>query len=426
MAEPLLIIGKGMAATRLVDALSRRALGRYAIAVVGAEPSLAYNRVLLSSLLAGEIARPELELKPATWWASKGVTTLYGQKVMGIDRTARQVTLADGKVLPYGKLVLATGSAPIRLPISGADKAGVITFRDLADVAVMQATAKATKRAIVIGGGLLGLEAAYGLARGGAKVTLVHLMDRLMERQLDGEAAGLLAGAMRGQGIEIVLEASTAAITGADSATGITLADGRHIAADLIVLAAGIRPQVELAEGCGLAVNRGIVVDDGLVTSDPDVFAIGECAEHRGVVYGLVEPAYEQAEVLARQLTARDGVASPDKPPRNGYLGSVVATNLKVSGINVFSAGDFLGGAGTQSLVLRDRSGTYKKLVLRDGRLAGAVLYGETGDALWYLDLIRRATPIASMRSDMIFGRALVERLHAATHSKVGTLPVAA
>ncbi len=427
MAEPLLIIGKGMAATRLVDALSRRALGRYAIAVVGAEQSLAYNRVLLSSLLAGEIAKPDLELKPAGWWASKGVTTLYGQKVTEIDRIARQVTLADGNVLPYAKLVLATGSAPVRLPIPGADKKGVITFRDLADVAVMQATAKATKRAIVIGGGLLGLEAAYGLARGGAKVTLVHLMDRLMERQLDGEAAAMLASAMRGHGIDIVLEASTAAITGDESARGIDLADGRHIAADLIVLAAGIRPQVELAEGCGLAVNRGIVVDDGLATSDPDVFAIGECAEHRGVVYGLVEPAYEQAEVLAQRLTVRHRPGHSNLSLHARYLGSVVATNLKVSGVNVFSAGDFMGEAGTQILVLRDKAGIYKKLVLREGRLVGAVLFGETGDALWYLDLIRREAPVASIRSDLIFGRALVERLNPAMAAPLtGTLPVAA
>lgn len=407
MAEPLIIIGKGMAATRLVDALSRRALGRYAIAVIGAEQSLAYNRVLLSSLLAGEVTKQDLELKPALWWQSKGVTTLYGQKVTGIDRVSRRVTLGDGTTLPYGKLVLATGSQPVRLPIPGAEKQGVITFRDLADVAAMQEAAKDKSRAVVVGGGLLGLEAAYGLALGGAKVTLVHLMDRLMERQLDPEAAAMLAEAMRARGVEIVLEAQTAAVTGQTRATGITLSDGRHLAASLVVLAAGIRPNAELAQGCGLAVGRGIVVDDGLATSDSDIFAIGECAEHHGHVYGLVEPAYEQADVLAARLASAAGATKPLPE----YHGSVTATNLKVSGVNLFSAGDFLGGEGTQCLVMRDKApGHYKKLVLKDDKLVGAVLFGDTVDALWYLDLIRRQMPIAQMRADLIFGRALAER----------------
>ena len=408
MAEPLIIIGKGMAATRLVDALSRRALGRYAIAVIGAEQSLAYNRVLLSSLLAGEVTKPELELKPALWWQSKGVTTLYGQKVESIDRIAKTVALADGSVLAYGKLVLATGSQPVRLPIPGADKRGVITFRDLNDVAAMQQAASGQSRAVVIGGGLLGLEAAYGLALGGAKVTLVHLMDRLMERQLDGEAAKMLAEAIHVRGVDIILEAQTAEITGHEHATGVTLKDGRHLPAELVVLAAGIKPNAELAQACGLAVGRGIIVDDGLATSDADIFAIGECAEHHGTVYGLVEPAYEQAEVLAARLAQPATVTKPLPE----YHGSVTATNLKVSGVNVFSAGDFGGAEGTQSLVLRDMAlGHYKKLVLSEGRLVGAVLFGDTTDALWYLELIRKGVEISHLRSDLIFGRALVERL---------------
>lgn len=401
MAEPLVIVGKGMAATRLVEALARQALGRYAIAVVGAEPRRAYNRVLLSSLLAGEVAEADLELRPAGWWAAKGVTTLYGQAVAAIEPREKRVRLADGRALAYGKLVLATGSQPLRLPIPGAEKAGVITFRDIDDVAVMQAAAHAGERVVVIGGGLLGLEAAYGLALGGAKVTLVHLMDRLMERQLDGEAGALLAGAMRARGVEVVLGAQTETILGEGRVTGVRLKDGREFPADLVVLAAGIRPNADLARAAGLAVNRGIVVDDGLATSDPDIFAIGECAEHRGQVYGLVEPAYEQAEALAARLAGRAAT----------YEGSVVATNLKVSGVNLFSAGDFLGEAGTETLLLRDPArGFYRKLVLRGDRLVGALLQGDTADALWFLGLIREGRPVAALRSTLIFGRALCER----------------
>jgi nitrite reductase (NADH) large subunit len=400
MSEPLVIVGKGMAATRLVEALSRRALGRFAIAVVGAEPRLAYNRVLLSSVLAGEVAEADIELKSADWWRQRGVTTLYGCGVTAIDRAARQVTLADGHVLPYGKLVLATGSVPIRLSVPGADLPGVVTFRDLGDVERMQAAARAGARVVVIGGGLLGLEAAYGLARGGAKVALVHLMDRLMERQLDAEAAGLLADAMRARGIALHLSAQTKAIHGTRHVEAVELADGTALPADLVVFAAGIRPATDLAKATGLSVARGVIVSDTMMTSDQTIFALGECAEHRGQVYGLVEPAYEQAEVLANTLVGKDAA----------YAGSVMATNLKVSGINVFSAGDFLGGEGTQSIVLRDRGlSTYRKLVLREGRLTGAVLFGDTTDALWYLDLIRKGTSVADMRADLVFGRAIAE-----------------
>lgn len=301
---------------------------------------------------------------------------------------------------------LATGSEPIRLPVPGADKHGVITFRNLDDVEVMKETAAGKHRAVVIGGGLLGLEAAYGLVLGGAKVTLVHLMDRLMERQLDPESALMLADAMRARGVEIILEAQTVAITGETHATGVTLSDGRHVPAELVVLAAGIRPNAELAKGCGLAVGRGIVVDDGLATSDPDVFAIGECAEHHGMVYGLVEPAYEQAEVLAARLSMAARKSAPE------YHGSLTATNLKVSGVNLFSAGDFMGNEGTEFLIMRDHGlGHYRKLVLKDDRLVGAVLFGNTMDALWYLDLIRSGADVTNFRSQIIFGRALVEQL---------------
>jgi nitrite reductase (NADH) large subunit len=252
---------------------------------------------------------------------------------------------------------------------------------------------------------LLGLEAAYGLAKAGAAVTLVHLMDRLMERQLDAPAAELLKYLVERKGIKILLNANTARIHGETHVEGVELTDGRHIDADAVIFAAGIRPNIALAKEAGIPVNRGIVVGDHLQTSVPGVFALGECAEHRGICYGLVEPAYEQAQVLSRHLAGRAAA----------YQGSVVATNLKVSGVSVFSAGDFIGADGTETIVLSDfRHGTYKKLVISDGRLSGAVLVGDTGDALWYLELIRGREPIARIRNRMMFGRSLAIKAEAA------------
>jgi len=395
MSESLVIVGNGMATARLVDELSRRALGRYAIAVIGAEPRLAYNRVLLSSVLANEVAPAEIELRSAQWWRARGVTLLYGRQAIGIDPTLRRVRLAGGATLPYARLVLATGSQPIRLDVPGMGLAGVMTFRDLADVTSMQAAVAEYKNVVVIGGGLLGLEAAYGLAKAGADVSVVHLMDRLMERQLDARAAAMLKCEVERRGIAVHLNAQTTAIRGRGRVEAVTLEDGRNLAADLVVVAAGIRPSVDLARSADLEINRGIVVDDRLQTSRADIFAIGECAEHRGVCYGLVEPAYEQARVLAEHLTGAPAA----------YQGSAVATNLKVAGVSVYSAGDFLGGPGSEAIVFSDPGlGIYKKLVVRDGRLNGAVLFGDTADGLWYLDLIRSGAPVAAFRDDLAFG----------------------
>lgn len=401
MSEPLVIVGNGMASMRLVEELVQRALGRYAIAVVGDEPRLAYNRVLLSSVLAREVSHSDIELKGAHWWRDRGVTLLYGRRAVSVDPSIRRVRLADGATLPFGKLVLATGSSAIRLGVPGMDLPGVLTFRDLGDVAAIESSAKPGNKAVVIGGGLLGLEAAYGLAKAGAQVSVVHLMDRLMERQLDARAAAMLKSALEMRGITVHLKAETAAIRGKGRAQAVVLADGRELQADLVVVAAGIRPNTDLARTTDLEVGRGIVVDDHLRTSRPDIYAIGECAEHRGVCYGLVEPAYEQARVLAAHLSGSTA----------SYEGSVLATNLKVSGVNVFSAGDFLGGVGTEQIVLSDAGlGTYKKLVIADGRLVGAVLYGDTIDGLWYLDLIRSGASVETIRDDIMFGRALAER----------------
>jgi len=402
MSEPLIVIGNGMAAARLVDELARRALGRYAIAVIGEEPRLAYNRVLLSALLADEVGFDDIELRPARWWRDRGVTLRYGVRATAVDAAARNVTLAGGTRLSFSKLVFATGSQPIKPDIPGMDLPGVLTFRDVDDVNAIAASKAAGTRVVVIGGGLLGLEAAYGLAKAGARVTLLHLMDRLMERQLDHRAALMLQRAVEARGIAVRLQAQTARIAGNGKVEGVELRDGTTIAADAVVVAVGIRANAALARTAGLEVGRGIVVDDHLETNAAGVHAIGECAEHRGCCYGLVEPAYEQAQLLARRLAGE----------RASYPGSVLATNLKVSGVNVFSAGDFLGAtAEAEEIVLSDPvAGVYKKLVIADGRLVGAVLFGDTADGLWYLDLIRTGSPVARLRDDLVFGRALATR----------------
>ena len=401
MSEPLVIVGNGMAAARLVEELSKRALGRYSIAVIGEEPQLAYNRVLLSSVLAKEVSHGDIELKPAKWWRDRGVTLLYGQSVASIDADIRRVRLANGATLPVTQLVLATGSRPIRLNAPGMDLPGVMTFRDLGDVAAIEAAAANKAKVVVIGGGLLGLEAAYGVVKAGAQVSVIHLMDRLMERQLDARASEMLRAQMMSKGIPVHLNAETAGIRGDKQVRSVLLKDGREIEADLVVVAAGIRPNVDLARTAGLDIGRGIVVDDHMQTSKAGIHAIGECAEHRGIAYGLVEPAYEQARILAMRLSGDTG----------NYPGSVLATNLKVSGVNVFSAGDFLGATGTEPIVLSDPGlGTYKKLVIADNRLVGAVLFGDTADGLWYLELIRTGVSIDTFRDDLMFGRAMAER----------------
>jgi nitrite reductase (NADH) large subunit len=402
MSEPLVIIGNGMAAARLCEELVQRALGRYAIAVVGKEPRLAYNRVLLSSVLAGEVAANDLTVKPADWWRKHGVTLCYGTAATAVDTAARMVALEDGTTLPFAKLVFSTGSRAIRLPLPGADLGGVMTFRDLADTESLVNAARRGSRAVVIGGGLLGIEAAYGLAKAGVDVTLVHLMDRLMERQLDACAAALLKRAIEAKGIKVELEAATAKLVGGEGRVeAVELKDARVLPADTVVIAVGIAPNVEIARTANLTVNRGIVVDDTLATSDPNVFAVGECAEHRGTCYGLVEPANDQARVLAERLAGRNVT----------YTGSVNATNLKVSGVHVFSAGDFLGAAGTEAITLADSGlGTYRKLVIKDECLVGAVLYGDTADARWHLELLRSGASIEAIRQDLVFGRAFVER----------------
>ena len=401
MSEPLVIVGQGMAGTKLVDELCQRALGRYSIILVGAEPYRAYNRVLLSSLLAREMTVDDIQLKPLAWWPKNGITNVFGRPVTSVDRSKKTIAFSNGVEIAYSKLVLATGSHAVKLPTPGMDLPGAITFRAMDDVDTMLHAAQPGRPAVVIGGGLLGLEAAYGLAKAGVRVTLLHIATRLMERQLDDPAARLLRAAIEGKGCEVILGANTVRVRGTSRVEAVELADGRVIPADLLVCAVGVRPNIALAKDAGLACNRGILVDDQMRTGDPDVFAIGECAEHRGVAYGLVEPAYEHAKTVARTLAGENDVA---------YAGSILATNLKVSGVSLFSAGDFM-GEGKEALVYEDEAQhVYKKIVLEDDKVAGAVLYGDTADGLWYLDLIKSGEPVGAMRNDLIFGRSLATK----------------
>jgi nitrite reductase (NADH) large subunit len=404
MPERLIVVGNGMVGLRFVEELLVRAAGRYRLTVVGKEPEVAYNRVLLSSLLAGDVAAEDVRFRPPEWYAERGINLVLGTPVERVDAVERTLRLADAQRIAFDRLVLATGSQPIRLPIPGMTLPGVLAFRDLADVEAIRRASGGGRSAVVIGGGLLGIEAAYGLARAGLDVSLVHLMDRLMERQLDPRAAGLLKSEVEAKGIRVVLEAETAAIEGTTAVEAVRLKDGRRLAAHMVVVAIGIRPETGIAREAGLACNRGVVVDDGLETSAPGIYAIGECAEHRGQCYGLVEPGYAQARILATRL---GGGAET-------YAGSVLATNLKVSGVSVFSAGDFLGQPGTEDIVLSDPGlPAYKKLVIqRDAggqRLVGAVLVGDTADGLWYQELIKAGTAVGPMRADLIFGRDFVE-----------------
>ncbi|WP_253201400.1 nitrite reductase large subunit NirB [Sphingomonas quercus] len=396
----LVVIGNGMAGCRAVEELLARDARRYRVTIFGAERHVNYNRIMLSPVLAGEKSFDDIVINDADWYRANDIALIAGDPVTAIDRASRTVMSRGGRVVHYDKLLIATGSDPFIIPVPGAALPGVVGFRDMSDVDAMLAAAERGGDAVVIGGGLLGLEAAHGLSLRGMKVTVLHLMPTLMERQLDEAAGWLLKSALEARGQTILTGADTAEIIGADAVEGVRLKDGRVIPAQLVVMAAGIRPNTALAREAGLAVDRGIKVDDHLVTSDPDVLAVGECVEHDGQVYGLVAPLWEMCRALADGL-----VGQP-----SGYRGSVTSTKLKVSGIDVFSAGDFAGGDGAEDIVLRDASrGVYKRVVVRDDRLVGAVLYGDTADGAWYFDLLRKQEDIAGLRDVLIFGQAFAQ-----------------
>lgn len=391
-----MVIGNGMASLRFLERLTERAPGAYDVTVVGAEPQAAYNRVLLSSLLGGEVDEAACAFRGLDWYEAHGIRLITGAPVTQIDRENALVMVGEAHVLPFDRLVLAVGSLPIRLPKPGMDLPGTVTFRDLADVATIRKAAVTGARAIVIGGGLLGLEAAVGLARLGVDTTLLHVMDRLMERQLDHHAAGLVKRAMEARGVRVLLKADTARVEGEGRVERLVLADGTILPADLVVLSVGVRPNVALAQAAGIATARGITVDDRMTSSDPRIFALGECAEHRGMVYGLVEPAYEQAEVLSRHLVGEEAA----------YPGTSLSTSLKVSGLPVFSAGLVDAPEGSETVVMSDPGlGLYRKLIIGEGRLLGAVFVGDIAEQGWCKTLIRTGEPIADHRDDLMFGR---------------------
>jgi nitrite reductase (NADH) large subunit len=397
MKEKLVVVGNGMAGMRAVEELLKLAPDKYTITVFGNEPHPNYNRIMLSPVLAGEKTIDDIVLNSREWYQQNGITLLTGDPVVEIDRVRRKVLTERGVVADYDRLLLATGSNPFIIPVPGHDKQGVIGFRDIADVDTMLAAARSHKHAVVIGGGLLGLEAANGLLKQGMDVTVVHLLDTLMERQLDKPAAALLKASLEQRGLTFLMQASTAEILGDERVTGVKFTDGKEIPADLVVMAVGIRPNMALAEAAGLHCERGIVVNDTLQTFDPKIYAVGECVQHRGNCYGLVAPLFEQAKVVANHL-AELGIAR--------YQGSVTSTKLKVTGIDLFSAGAFNEGEGDETLVLQDPArGVYKKLVIRDNRVKGAVMYGDTLDGTWYFQLLREGTDISAFRSTILFGQ---------------------
>ena len=402
----LVMVGNGMAGVRTLEELLKIAPDLYEITVFGAEPHPNYNRILLSPVLAGEQTLDEIILNPVAWYHEHGITLHLGRKVVAIDRQRRVVIADDGTEAAYDRLLLATGSHPFILPVPGKDLTGVIAYRDIGDTNFMIETARTHRHAVVIGGGLLGLEAANGLMQRGMSVTVVHIMPWLMERQLDEVSAGLLRRSLEERGLRFRLGAHTQELVGdaEGRVTAVKFKDGTEVAADLVVMAAGVRPNTALAEQSGLHCNRGIVVNDTMQTvTDPRVYSVGECAAHRGIAYGLVAPLFEQGKVCANHL-AMFGIGR--------YMGSQTSTKLKVTGIDLFSAGDFMGGEGTEEILLRDPlGGVYKKLVLRGDKLVGACLYGDTADGSYYFQLIREGTCVKDKRDRLMFGEASVAAL---------------
>jgi nitrite reductase (NADH) large subunit len=397
--EHLVLVGNGMAGMRTVEELLKLDGGRFRITVFGAEPHVNYNRILLSSVLAGDKSVDDIVINSREWYQENGIELVTGDAVTKIDRGDKTITTTVGRTVHYDHLLIATGSRPLAPPIPGLGLPGVCAFRDIADVDKMLAAAQTHKRAVVIGGGLLGLEAAWGLKQRGMSVALVHLMPTLMERQLDAAAGQMLQRELDRRGIAFFTDGQTEEITGTQHAEGVQLADGRFVPADLVVLAIGIRPNIELAKKAQLDVNRGIVVHDDMRTSDPDIFAVGECVEHRGDVFGLVAPIWDQAKVCAAQL-AGDATAL--------FTSRALATSLKITGVDVFSAGALMAAdEGDDEITLRDDArGLYKKVVLRDGKLVGAVLYGDVADGQWYLQMMQAKEDVGALRDRLVFGRA--------------------
>lgn len=416
--DPLVIIGNGMAGHRLVEALIKRPDRPARIIVLGEESAPAYNRILLSPWLAGEMARDALTLRDAGWYADQGIELILGERVTGIDRQARRLITDAGRTLDYGRLVLATGSRPAMPAVPGIELAGVHGFRDLNDAEALMAAADAGAETLVVGGGLLGLEAAEGMRKRGARVGVLQRADRLMNRQLDATAAALLEDELRGRGLAIHTGARLARLEddGRGRVAAVHLEDGSRLAADCVVIAAGIAPNTQLGEAAGLVMGRAIRVDDFLTSSDPHIHALGECCEFAGHTYGLVEPIWHQVEVLAARL------CSETTP---GYREAATATKLKVSGIALYAFGPTEADADHEVLVYHDPDqGDYRRLLLRDGRLEGAVLYGDTAMGPWYFAQAQAGRDLGACRPALLLGAADADALLDNPNSTIQTRPV--
>ncbi|MCO8068111.1 nitrite reductase small subunit NirD [Acinetobacter schindleri] len=394
----LVLVGNGLAGMRCLEDLLDMAPDRYEITVIGEEPWGNYNRIMLSPVLSGEKTIDDIMLHPHAWYADKGIRLIAGDPAVRIDRPRKHVYTEKGEVISYDRLILATGSKPFVPPIPGSDLKGVLSFRDIYDVNSMLDYCKTRKNAVVIGGGLLGLEAAYGLKQQGMNVTVLHLMDRIMDRQLDSKASQMLKTAIEQKGITILTAANTECLFGEEGhVTQVKLKDGTVLDADLVVFAVGIRPNMTLAQSAGLRCNRGVLVNDTMQTFDPSIYAVGECIEHRGQTFGLVEPLWGQAFICASHLAEHGSLT---------FKAPTVPTQLKVSGCDVFSAGDFEPKEDFEDIVLNDeKRQIYKRIIIQKDRVIGAVLFGDTEDGAWYAELITDQTPITSIRNKLLFGR---------------------
>lgn len=406
MKENLVLVGNGMAGMRTIEELLKLDPDRFSITVFGAEPHGNYNRIMLSPMLANEKTLKQIMLHDDRWYSKHGIDLQKGQRISSINRDEKVVVTEDGSITPYDKLILATGSSSFMLPIPGSDKAGVVGFRDIKDVEAMIGASEKYKNAVVIGGGLLGLEAANGLMKRGMDVTVVHIMDILMERQLDTPAANMLQKRLEDQGMKFLMASSTSEVLGDEHITGLKFKDGSVIDTDLLVMAVGIKPNVSLGQESGLSCERAILVNDMLQSEDPSIYVVGECAQHRGIAYGLVAPLFEQAAVAARHLAGLETEA---------YAGTITSTMLKVTGIDLFSAGIINSEEACDELIYRDlENQTYKKLIISDHILVGAVLYGDVLDGAWYFDLIQSEADISDIRDYLIFGQTMCLEIQAA------------
>ncbi|MGE8608607.1 MAG: nitrite reductase small subunit NirD [Acinetobacter baumannii] len=395
----LVLIGNGLAGMRCLEDLLDMAPDRYEVTVIGEEPWGNYNRIMLSPVLSGEKTIEDIMLHPPKWYDDKGINFIAGDKAVKIDRPRKVVYTEKDQAVDYDRLILATGSAPFIPPVQGVDLKGVLTFRDIYDVNTMIEYCGSKTNAVVIGGGLLGLEAAYGLKQRGMNVTVLHLMDRIMERQLDGRASQLLRHSIEQKGIQIITEANTEALIGDENGhvKQIRLKDGTVLDADLVVFAVGIRPNIALAQSAGLRCNRGVLVNDTMQTFDPSIYAVGECIEHRGQTFGLVEPLWGQAFICATHLAEHGSLT---------FKAPTVPTQLKVSGVDVFSAGNFEPKDDYEDIILNDeKRQIYKRIIIQNDRVIGAVLFGDTEDGMWYAELIADQTPVSSFRNKLLFGR---------------------